>query len=79
MLRSCLLAAIAVIALGGSGCFIPRYPSDPNERMEALLVDSENFRQIKDEWKRFWFIDQPTTLSQKPYVGFGNPAARRKF
>jgi hypothetical protein len=62
MRRSCLLAA-ALLLVGNVGCFIPRYPSDPNERMEALLVDSENIRQIRDEWKRFWFIDQPSHMT----------------
>ena len=62
MRRSCLLAA-ALLLLSNAGCFIPRYPSDPNERMEALLVDSENLRQIRDEWKRFWFIDQPSHMT----------------
>lgn len=63
MRRTLLLTATAMLILGSVGCFIPRYPSDPNERMEALLVDSENFRQIKDEWKRFWFIDQPSHMT----------------
>ena len=57
------LAAAALLFLGNAGCFLPIYPSDPVERMDALLVVSEGYRQIKDEWKRFWFVDQPSHLT----------------
>lgn len=63
MKRSLLFAALAAFFLGSVGCFIPIYPSHPTERMEALLVTSEGYRQMKDEWKRFWFIDQPSHLT----------------
>jgi hypothetical protein len=39
------------------------YPSDPIQRMDALLVNSENYRQIQAEYKRFWFIDQPSHMT----------------
>jgi hypothetical protein len=38
-------------------------PSDPTERMEMLLKNSENYRQIQEEYKRFWFVDQPSHLT----------------
>jgi hypothetical protein len=63
MRRAFIMAAIALVALGNAGCFIPIYPSDPNERVDALLVSSENLRQIKDEWARFWFTDQPSHMT----------------
>ncbi len=36
----------------------------PNQRTEALLRDAENDRQIKAEWERFWFTDQPANLTR---------------
>lgn len=63
MRRILMLGAAAMIFLANAGCFIPIYPSQPNERMEALLVNSENYRQIKAEWARFWFTDQPSHLT----------------
>jgi hypothetical protein len=63
MRRIVLLAVAAVGFLANAGCFLPIYPSQPNERMEALLVNSENYRQIQSEWKRFWFIDQPSHMT----------------
>ena len=62
MRRSILLAALAALFLGSTGCFLPIYPSNPIERMDVLLVNSENYRQIQSEWKTFWFIDQPSNL-----------------
>ncbi len=35
----------------------------PNERMEALYRNSENYKQIKAEWARFWFTDQPAHMT----------------
>ena len=63
MRRCVLLAALATLFLGSTGCFLPIYPSDPIQRMDALLVNSENYRQIQSEWRRFWFVDQPSHLT----------------
>jgi hypothetical protein len=62
-MRRCVLATLALVGLGSAGCFLPIYPSHTTERMDALLVVSENYRQIKDEWKRFWFVDQPSHMT----------------
>jgi hypothetical protein len=63
MWRSLLLAALAALFLGSAGCFLPIYPSEPNERMQVLLNNSENYRQLKGEWLRFWLVDQPSHLT----------------
>jgi hypothetical protein len=63
MRRLLVLAAVVGLILSNSGCFINLYSSDPNERMEQLIVNSENLRQIKEEWKRIWFTDQPSHLT----------------
>ena len=37
---------------------VKQYSKDPNERMHQMLNDSENLRQLKKEWERFWNLDQ---------------------
>src|SRR5207237_5702301 len=36
---------------------INAYSSDPNERMKQLINQSEDMRQIREEWQRIWFQD----------------------
>jgi len=62
-LRSILLASATMLALCNTGCFINQYPGDKNERLDVLLVQSENLRQINGEWRRFWLNDQPSHLT----------------
>ena len=45
------------------------YSSDPNRRMRELLDQSEDLREIEDEWERFWFLDQPSHMT--PYRTHG--------
>ena len=54
---------VAALALGNTGCLINIWSPDPNERMAQMLNVSEGLRQIKDEWNRFWFTDQPSHLT----------------
>jgi hypothetical protein len=61
--------ALALV-LGGlalcEGCApvpLPRYAAFQPRRVSELLVDSENLRQIGDEWERFWFLDQPSHMT----------------
>jgi hypothetical protein len=62
---SALVLTVGALALG-VGCApvpLPRYAAYPPKRVEELLVDSENLRQIGDEWERIWFLDQPSHLT----------------
>jgi hypothetical protein len=34
------------------------YSDDPNRRVRELLQNSEDLRQIEEEWERIWFSDQ---------------------
>ena len=69
-MRRLFLALVFSCALGSStGCFLPIYSSDPVERTKELIITSENFRSLVGEWKRFWFLDQPSTLT--PYHTHG--------
>jgi hypothetical protein len=69
MRRLIMLAAVALLGLGNTGCFINLYSSDPNRRMLELLVVSENLRQIQSEWERIWFMDQPSHLTYERIHG----------
>ncbi|HEU5115967.1 MAG TPA: hypothetical protein VFT74_04755 [Isosphaeraceae bacterium] len=64
-LLAALTLMVAVLAIG-EGCApvpLPHYAAFAPKRVEELLVDSENMRQIGDEWERFWFLDQPSHLT----------------
>jgi hypothetical protein len=63
MRRWILSAALALVSLSNAGCIINQYSSDPHERMQEMLNESENLRQIRLEWQRFWMIDQPSHLT----------------
>ncbi len=69
MRRSLWLAAVAVLMLSNTGCLLNMYPSNPTRRMEALLNQSEDLRQIEGEWSRFWFTDQPSHLTDERVHG----------
>lgn len=64
-----LLGATLIIADGCAPVPLPRYAAFPPRRVEELLVDSENMRQIGDEWERFWFLDQPSHMT--PWMTHG--------
>jgi hypothetical protein len=63
MRRLLLLAAVLVFTCTNTGCILNMYSSDPNERMQTMLNQSENLRQMQKEWDRFWMIDQPSHLT----------------
>jgi hypothetical protein len=39
------------------------YRPDPNARVQQLLNQSEDLRQVSEQWRRFWFADQPSHLT----------------
>ena len=45
------------------------YSSDPNERIKELLNNSEDLRQIQEEWKRIWWEDHPKHLTPEKVDG----------
>jgi hypothetical protein len=63
MRRLLLLSALAVLGLSNTGCLFNMYGPDPNTRMKQLLNQSEDMRQIREEWQRIWFTDQPSHLT----------------
>jgi hypothetical protein len=69
MRRLLLLAAGVGLMLGNTGCLINPFSSDPNRRMQELLNQSEDLRQIQYEWERIWFTDQPSHMTPERVHG----------
>ena len=73
MRRLLLLAVLMAGALSNTGCLLNIYSSDPNERTNELLNNSEDLRTIRYEWERIWFTDQPSHLTpQRVHGGIGS-------
>ena len=62
-MRRFILAAMVGTCLTGTGCFLPPYSGDPVQRTEELIYTSEGLRHFREEWQRFWFLDQPDHLT----------------
>ncbi len=70
MVRKFILMAALVLMVGGNtGCLMNQYASDPNVRMNQLINQSEDSRQIGEFWRRFWFNDQPSHLTPERIHG----------
>ncbi|HEV2972090.1 MAG TPA: hypothetical protein VGY55_19110 [Pirellulales bacterium] len=64
-MRRLLLAATIGLSLGAtSGCILPAYSGDPPRRTAELLNTSEDLRLLLDEWERFWFLDEPSHMTE---------------
>ena len=63
MRRLLLLAAVLGFTGLNTGCILNMYSPDPNERMQQMLNQSEDLRQMRKEWFRFWMVDQPSHLT----------------
>ena len=63
MSRWLLLIGAGLLGLGNTGCILNMYDPDPVIRMEQLMNQSEDLRQIRGELSRWWMVDQPSHLS----------------
>ena len=63
MRRFIIAALLGVCLLSNVGCFLPIYSGDPAERTKQLIFTSEDFRNLRKEWERIWFLDQPSHLA----------------
>ena len=71
-MRRLLLLAVVSLGLANTGCFMNMYSSNPNTRMQEMLFQSEDLRQIAGEWERWWMIDQPSHMTdQRVHGGIG--------
>lgn len=75
MKRKILLGLVALIGLmPNTGClFLNRYDSEPNVRMTQLLNESEDLRQAREEWHRFWMNNQASTMTYERLNGHIGP------
>ena len=67
-----VLAALALLIGGAAlqtGCVVPIYATERDERARQLLYVSENLRHITRIWERIWFLDIPDTAT--PYRTHG--------
>lgn len=70
MVRKLILGAVVAVGVAAnSGCLLNQYSSDPNVRMQQLMYNSEDLRQIGNEWRRFWFNDQPSHMTPERIHG----------
>ena len=57
-----ICAVMATTISTNVGCLIPIYDADPAVRARQLIHTSEDLRHLRDEWHRFWFLDQPSHM-----------------
>lgn len=69
MRRMLILGSVGMMLIFNTGCLINAYSSDPTMRMKALLNQSEDLRQIEQEWSRIWFTDHPSHLTNERVDG----------
>ena len=63
-MRRLFAATMIAIALSSNvGCFLPIYDADPAVRAKQLIYTSEDMRAMREEWHRFWFLDQPDHMN----------------
>lgn len=63
------LALLVGAAAIQTGCVVPIYATEREERARQLLYVSENLRHITRIWERIWFLDLPDTAT--PYRTHG--------
>ena len=63
MRRLLLLVVMGMVLAGNVGCLMNEYPSDPTARMNVLMNQSEDLRQLGLSWERFWMVDHPSHLN----------------
>ena len=75
MRRKLILGVVALLAvLPNTGCLLlNQYDSEPNVRMHQLLNQSEDLRQAREEWHRFWMNNQPSVLTYERLNGAIGP------
>ncbi|NBR05003.1 MAG: hypothetical protein EBT92_04455 [Planctomycetes bacterium] len=69
MSRIFLFFAVGLAIISNTGCLINAYSSDPSMRVKALVNQSEDLRQIEQEWSRIWFTDHPSHLTNERVDG----------
>jgi len=69
MRRIIMTAVASCLLVANTGCILNMWSADDNIRMEQMLYTSEDLRQIREEWRRFWFTDMPSHLTPQRVHG----------
>ncbi len=69
MRRMLMCAIVAATGLANTGCLLNQYSGDPNVRTDQLLNQSEDLRQVRNEWRRIWFNDMPSHMTPEHMHG----------
>ena len=69
MSKRIVLMLILVAGLANAGCIMNQYSSEPGTRMDQLMNQSEDLRQIEGIWRRFWFNDMPSHMTPERMHG----------
>ena len=75
MRRLLLLTGLGAVGLANCGCVLNQYPSDPQQRMDVLINQSEDLRQAGQDWRRIWMNDQPSHMTPNRIDGGIAPRA----
>ena len=63
------IGMFAATVLGNTGCVLNQYAADPVTRMDQMMNQSEDYRQIGEFWRRFWFNDMPSHMTPERIHG----------
>jgi len=63
-----VLVVVVGLSAGSTGC-INQYAAEPVTRMDQLLNQSEDYRQIGEFWRRFWFNEMPSHMTPERIHG----------
>ena len=69
MFKRIVLMLILTGGLANTGCILNQYSSEPRTRMDQLMNESEDLRQIEGIWRRFWFNDMPSHMTPERMHG----------
>ncbi len=71
MKRLVLVAAAYAALISTAGWFrgVQAEVADDNIRMEQMLFQSEDLRNIREEWRLFWNSDTPTQVEPERVHG----------
>lgn len=59
MRKLLLVIVLATCVIPSTGCLLPIYDGDTTRRTQQMLNTSESLRLMRDDWERFWHLDQP--------------------
>ena len=59
MRKTILATSLGLLCLISTGCVVPIYSSNPDQRVKQMIYVSEGLRHINEIWERAWGLDMP--------------------